>query len=61
MEMGGGATYILAEEVGEPVLKYGWHSLLQFRGVWGHAPPGKFGFLHFLRSILVHFECTLIM
>ena len=24
------------------------------RGVWGHAPPGKFGILHLCRSILVH-------
>ena len=25
------------------------------RGVWGHAPPGNFGILDALRSILVHF------
>ena len=25
------------------------------RGVWGHAPQGKFLKLHALRSILVHF------
>jgi hypothetical protein len=33
------------------------HSLL--RGVWGHAPPEKFGNLDSLRAILGHYDSDL--